>query len=112
MGGSDSGRTGSPLRVSLSRATFGMSYEQIVAMAEQGLDEWLDEQLDMECTSFVDIEERDQRYWKRRANTMKFESALTSMKKLYLVRGSILISPGPTLCSTAKISFVKGSHGH
>ena len=33
-----------------SRATFGMTYEQIVEMAEQGLDEWLDEQLDMECT--------------------------------------------------------------
>lgn len=40
-----------------ARATFGMSYEQLVAMAEQGLDEWLDEQLDMECTSFVDIEQ-------------------------------------------------------
>lgn len=40
-----------------ARATFGMSYEQIVEMAEQGLDEWLDEQLDMECTSFVDIEQ-------------------------------------------------------
>ena len=39
-----------------ARATFGMSYEQIVAMAEQGLDEWLDEQLDMKCTSFVGIE--------------------------------------------------------
>ena len=36
-----------------SRATFGMSYDQIVEMAEQGLDEWLDEQLNMECTSFV-----------------------------------------------------------
>ena len=33
-----------------SRATFGMTYEQIVQMAEKGLDEWLDEQLEMECT--------------------------------------------------------------
>ena len=41
-----------------ARATFGMSYEQVVAMAEQGLDEWLDEQLNMECTSFRDWEER------------------------------------------------------
>ena len=40
-----------------SRATFGMSYDQIVEMAEQGLDEWLDEQLNMECTSFVKWEE-------------------------------------------------------
>lgn len=43
-----------------SRATFGMSYEQIVDMAEQGLEEWLDEQLDMECTYFVPIEEQVQ----------------------------------------------------
>ena len=40
-----------------SRATFGMSYEQIVEMAEQGLDEWLDEQLEMDCTYFVPIDE-------------------------------------------------------
>ena len=43
-----------------SRATFGMSYEQIVEMAEKGLDEWLDEQLEMECTpvGFKGWEER------------------------------------------------------
>ena len=39
-----------------ARATFGMPYDEIVAMAEQGLDEWLDEQLDMECTYFVPFE--------------------------------------------------------
>ena len=41
-----------------SRATFGMSYDQIVAMAEQGTDEWLDEQLNMECSSVKRWEER------------------------------------------------------
>ena len=41
-----------------SRATFGMTYEQIVEMAEQGLDDWLDEQLDMECTRVGRWEER------------------------------------------------------
>ena len=34
-----------------SRATFGMSYDQIEEMAQEGLDEWLDEQLNMECSS-------------------------------------------------------------
>ena len=33
-----------------SRATFGMSYDEIVDMAEQGLDEWLNEQLEMDCS--------------------------------------------------------------
>ena len=41
-----------------SRATFGMTYDQIVEMAEQGLDEWLDEQLDMECTPLGRWEKR------------------------------------------------------
>ena len=41
-----------------SRATFGMTYEQITEMAEQGLDEWLQEQLNMECTSFTRWEDR------------------------------------------------------
>ena len=41
-----------------ARATFGMSYENIVAMAEKGLDEWLDEQLDMECTLLVPVEDQ------------------------------------------------------
>ena len=40
-----------------SRATFGMTYDEIVKMAEKGLDEWLDEQLNMECTSFVKWED-------------------------------------------------------
>ena len=40
-----------------ARATFGMSYEEIVAMAEEGLDEWLDEQIDMECTYYFPVEE-------------------------------------------------------
>ena len=41
-----------------SRATFGMSYPKIVEMAEQGLDEWLDEQLDMECSTLRVWEDR------------------------------------------------------
>ena len=41
-----------------SRATFGMSYEQIVDMAEKGLDEWLDEQLNMKCSSAKEWEDR------------------------------------------------------
>ncbi|MCY3884841.1 MAG: hypothetical protein OXG24_07990, partial [Gammaproteobacteria bacterium] len=41
-----------------ARATFGMTYEQIVDMAEQGLNEWLDEQLEMDCTYFVPVEDQ------------------------------------------------------
>ena len=41
-----------------SRATFGMTYDQIVEMAERGLDAWLDEQLDMECTPLGRWEKR------------------------------------------------------
>ena len=40
-----------------ARATFGMPYDEIVSMAETGLDKWLDEQLDMECTYLVPVEE-------------------------------------------------------
>ncbi len=41
-----------------SRATFGMTYDQIVQMAEQGLDEWLDEQLDTDCSTLRVWEDR------------------------------------------------------
>ena len=38
-----------------SHATFGLNYQDIYAMAEQGLEEWLDEQLSMPYSSHVKI---------------------------------------------------------
>ena len=61
-----------------SRATFGMAYDQIVDIAEQGTDQWLDDQLNMECSLL--------RTWEDRILEMDENGEFDTFRELFDVR--------------------------